>query len=176
MPYHIHTKYIQLFYFYYVYYFRYRGFFEPPGPNEYQFTMVYWEVLAARLAFIVVFEVITLYIASCLSTGMNQVIFWGPVLRYFFGVILGFGLAGFIQIKPFHLLCYLLSLFTPKFSCHYFRTTVIHVYVSFLKFDRTKVMEKNFNKYRKIIVDTKIFKQKQICKILLFFQNVVVFS
>ncbi|KAJ8315864.1 hypothetical protein KUTeg_008014 [Tegillarca granosa] len=36
---------------------RYRGFREPPGsPNQYEYTMAWWHVLAGRLAFIVVFE------------------------------------------------------------------------------------------------------------------------
>ncbi|XP_071133980.1 anoctamin-4-like isoform X7 [Mytilus edulis] len=41
---------------------RFRGFYEPAGPHEYQFTMAYWEVLAARLAFIVVFENLVVFL------------------------------------------------------------------------------------------------------------------
>ena len=40
------------------YYFRFKGFYEPPGSaDEYSFSMAYWHILAAKLAFIVVFEV-----------------------------------------------------------------------------------------------------------------------
>ncbi|CAC5402858.1 ANO4 [Mytilus coruscus] len=41
---------------------RFRGFYEHAGPGEYQFTMAYWEVLAARLAFIVVFENLVVFL------------------------------------------------------------------------------------------------------------------
>jgi len=37
---------------------RYPDYREPPdSPNKYEYTIMYWHILAARLAFIVVFEV-----------------------------------------------------------------------------------------------------------------------
>lgn len=35
---------------------RYAAYREPPGPNQYKRTALYWHVLAARLAFIVIFQ------------------------------------------------------------------------------------------------------------------------
>jgi hypothetical protein len=41
---------------YMCHYFRYRGYYSPP-PKPYSFTMTYWHIFAARLAFVIVFEV-----------------------------------------------------------------------------------------------------------------------
>ncbi|KAK3580687.1 hypothetical protein CHS0354_017969 [Potamilus streckersoni] len=41
---------------------RYRDFRNPPGSSEYEFTVVFWHILAARLAFIVVFENLTVFL------------------------------------------------------------------------------------------------------------------
>ncbi|XP_024217091.1 anoctamin-5 isoform X4 [Halyomorpha halys] len=35
---------------------RYAGYRNPPGPDEYRHTALYWHILAARLAFIVIFQ------------------------------------------------------------------------------------------------------------------------
>lgn len=51
------------FYYFYVNYFlftfRYRGYFadDPSSPGEYKYTMAFWHILAAKLAFVVIFEV-----------------------------------------------------------------------------------------------------------------------
>lgn len=36
---------------------RYKDFRNPPGPDEYKYSQSHWHVLAARFAFVVVFEV-----------------------------------------------------------------------------------------------------------------------
>lgn len=51
------------FYYFYINYFlftfRYRGYFadDPSSPGEYKYTMAFWHILAAKLAFVVIFEV-----------------------------------------------------------------------------------------------------------------------
>ena len=45
-------------YYYYYYCFRYPDYRQPPdGPSPYDYSPIYWHILAARLAFVVVFEV-----------------------------------------------------------------------------------------------------------------------
>ncbi|KAK7492990.1 hypothetical protein BaRGS_00015720, partial [Batillaria attramentaria] len=47
---------------------RYRDFREPPGsPREYQFTMEYWHVLTARLAFIISFILVIVFLQWLIS-------------------------------------------------------------------------------------------------------------
>ncbi|KAH7934041.1 hypothetical protein HPB49_020775 [Dermacentor silvarum] len=47
---------------------RYRGYREPPGSeNEYQLTVTYWHIFAARLIFVVVFEHVVFFITGLVA-------------------------------------------------------------------------------------------------------------
>lgn len=56
------------FYYFYINYFlftfRYRGYFadDPSSPGEYKYTMAFWHILAAKLAFVVIFEVSSFFL------------------------------------------------------------------------------------------------------------------
>ncbi|XP_060605683.1 anoctamin-4-like isoform X3 [Ruditapes philippinarum] len=46
---------------------RYRDFRNPPGPDEYEYSQSHWHVLAARFAFVVVFENFVVVITSLIA-------------------------------------------------------------------------------------------------------------
>ena len=53
---------------------RFKGYLEPPwsSAEKYEYTKAYWNIFAARLGFVLVFEVSLLYLSKMLSSILHN--------------------------------------------------------------------------------------------------------